>query len=167
MSFRRLVGWLRRSKKTHPSADAYEWTKELVPTSELFVSEGALRSQGALAEVDGQPTYALVHMKDDLAVMHACVDAETENYWRQQDGHRIAPAPFFFERVAILHRKSKNYEAEIAVCELWVALLEDYRSQGFVKRGSGAKVWLGPKSRKIIARLPKARELLKRQSERG
>lgn len=130
-----------------------------------FSSEELLRSQGALAEVDGKPTYALSHMKDDLDVMAACVRAETNNYWGQPAGHRITAAPFFFLRVAILQRKAKNYDEEIGVCESWMAIVEDYKNQDFVRKGTGAKVWLGSTSRKIEERMPKAKEMLKRQQK--
>ncbi|NYT79476.1 hypothetical protein H0A71_21110 [Alcaligenaceae bacterium] len=116
---------------------------------------------------DGQPTYALAHMKGDLDVMQACMRAEIENYWRQPDGDRLTAAPYFFERTAILQRKAKNYGAEVAACEAWVEIVEDYKNQDSVKNGSGTKVWLGSRSRKIEDRPPKARDLLKRQHESG
>ena len=91
------------------------------------------------------------------------MQAEIENYWRQPAGNRVTAAPFYFERVAILQRKAKNYEAEIAACEAWIRIIDDYKDQDSVKNGVGAKVWLGPGSRKIMDRLPRARELLERQ----
>ncbi|KVX03973.1 hypothetical protein [Alcaligenes phenolicus] len=131
----------------------------------VFSSEEMLRRQGALAEVDGKPTYALSHMKDDLDVMVACVKAESENYWSQPAGHRMSVAPFFFLRAAILHRKAKNYEAEVHVCESLNEIMNDYKKQDFVKNGFAAKAWLGPTPRKIRERLPKAKEILKRQQK--
>lgn len=136
--------------------------KSYAPTVS-FSAEDLLRSKGALAEVDGQPTYMLMHMKGDLTVMQACMRAEIENYWRQPEGRRLSAAPSFFERVAILQRKARNYEAEIAACEEWLKIVDDYKNQDAVKNGTGAKVWMGARSRKIVDRLPKARELLQRQ----
>lgn len=136
-------------------------------TTVSFSSEELLSSQGVLAEVDGRPTHQLAEHKDDLSIMQACVRAETENYWMQSEGHRIMAAPFFFERAAILQRKAKNYEAEVAVCEAWAKIVEDYKEQDSVKNGIGAKVWLGPTSRKIMERLPRARELFEGRRERG
>lgn len=131
-----------------------------------FSSDDLLRSQGALAEVDGKPTHQLAERKHDLDVMQACMRAEIENYWRQLEGHRLTAVPYFFERVAILQRKVKSYKDEVAACEAWSQIVEDYKSQSFVKNGSGAKVWLRPRSIKIGERLPKARELLARQIRR-
>lgn len=143
-------------------ADMARLREAYMPTV-VFTAEELLRSEGALAEVDGKPIYTLAHMKDDMVVMQACMRAEVENYWRQPQGNRLCAAPFFFERVAVLQRKAKNYEAEIAACEEWLKIVDDYKNQDAVKNGTGAKVWMGARSRKIVDRLPKARELLQRQ----
>lgn len=132
-----------------------------------FTAEELMRSQGALAEVNGKPTYALANMKDDLQVMAACVKAEAENYWRQPEGHRLIAAPSFFLRAAILSRKAKDYAAEVAFCQEWLKIVKDYKSQDSVTNGISAKVWLGPTSRKIEERLPKAKEMLSRKNKVG
>lgn len=125
----------------------------------FFTAEDLLKRKEALAELDGTPTHKLAGHKHDLEIMEACMRAEIENYWRQPEGHRLAAAPFFFERTAILQRKAKNYSAEVAACESWIEIVDNYKNQGFVKNGVGAKVWLGATSRRIMGRLPRAREL--------
>lgn len=139
-----------------------ERLREVYSARALFTTDELLRGEGALAEVNGQPTHTLARKKDDLEVMKACMRAEVENYWRQPQGNRLCAAPFFFERVAVLQRKAKNYEAEIAACEEWLKIVGDYEKQ-VSATGVGAKVWAGARSNKIIERLPRARHLLEGQ----
>ncbi|WP_212809015.1 hypothetical protein [Pseudomonas sp. Seg1] len=118
---------------------------------------------GLQAKVAGVATYDLAQSgKDDPEIMQACCDAEANNYWSQAEGNRVCAAPFYFERLAILHRKSRNYVGEIAICEQWQTITDDYKSQPIVKRRSAALVHKGPRSVAILARLKKARELLKK-----
>lgn len=114
------------------------------------------------ATVDGSPTYDYSDRKNDLSAMIACTEAEIENYWKQPSGRRLCAAPFYFERAAILCRKAKLYADEVRVCEAWIAIIEDYSSQN---NGLAAKVHLGARSKGILNRLTKARELLKKQQE--
>jgi len=65
------------------------------------------------------------------------------------------PAPAYTERAAILHRKRKEYEREVAVLERWEIACPPER------RGPGA---LQPK---LAQRLVKARELAKKKSGSG
>jgi hypothetical protein len=41
----------------------------------------------------------------------------------------IMPAPKYFEQVAILSRKEKNYENEIAICDMYIRLVKKYASE--------------------------------------
>lgn len=127
-------------------------------------SENMLREQGRLAEVDGQPTYSFAESaKNDLAVMLRCCEAETANYWRQPKGHRLSAAPFYFERAAILLRKQRRYAEELAVCEAWRSIIEDYQSQPSVQAGRMALAHKGPRSIKILERMDKAKALNQKQ----
>lgn len=146
--------------------DTIKRLKPNFTASVSFSSEDLLKNQGYLAEVNGEPTYKLSHMKQDLTVMQACADAESRNYWAQPEGMRLIAAPFFFERTAILQRRNKNYEAEIKVCEEWNKIVDDYKNQDYVKNGNAAKVWLGSTSIKINERLPRAYELLEREKSK-
>ena len=38
----------------------------------------------------------------------------------------LVPAPYYFERVAILSRKEKDYQQEVAYCEKYIVLVEDF-----------------------------------------
>lgn len=115
---------------------------------------------GIQAKVGSTPTYDLAHSeRHDIAVMLECCDAEEANYWRQPAGDRLCAAPHYFERVAILCRKAKDYPAEIAICERWKAIAKDYGAQPMVKAGRAAKVHRGPRSVAILDRVKKARAL--------
>jgi hypothetical protein len=75
------------------------------------------------AFVDGRPTfYYAEHAKDDLALMLRCCDAELEAMERTN----LAPAPFYFERAAILYRRTPDYVAEIAICQRYFDALEGF-----------------------------------------
>ena len=64
--------------------------------------------------VDDKQTweYALSH-KDNLEYMKKCCDAEIE----AMNDSDIVAAPYYFERLAILFRKEKDYEQEIMYCD--------------------------------------------------
>ncbi len=42
---------------------------------------------------------------------------------------RAMPSPKYFEHAAMLSRQAKNYENEIAICELYIGLVNDYVSK--------------------------------------
>jgi len=41
----------------------------------------------------------------------------------------IMPSPRFFEQAAILSRKQRNYDNEIAICDLYVKLAKDFATK--------------------------------------
>ena len=94
--------------------------------------------------------------KDDLNYMKKCCDIELD----QLKSIKLAPAPYYFERVAILSRKIKDYQQEIHYCESYIKTVEDY----FNKYGTKgiADVRMGPRYQAIVKRLPKAKELYKK-----
>lgn len=115
-------------------------------------------------EVGGVPTYELAESgKNDLETMRACCEAESKSYWRQPEGSRLCAAPFYFERLAILCRRAKDYSGEVSICEQWKTIISDYKSQPVVIDGRAALVHEGSRSEAIISRLKKARELLARK----
>lgn len=116
------------------------------------------------AKVGETPTHDLAESeKNDPAIMKACCQAESANYWKQPEGARACAAPYYFERLAILHRKAKDYSAEIEICEQWKVIIYDYKSQLMVISGRAALVHEGPRSVAILDRLNKARGLLEKQ----
>ncbi|MCG6574862.1 hypothetical protein EGM97_09095 [Pseudomonas sp. AF32] len=116
------------------------------------------------AKVGETPTHDLAESgKNDPEIMRACCEAEAAHYWKQPEGDRICAAPYYFARLAILHRKAKDYTAEIAICEQWKAIIDDYKSQPMVIAERAAQAHRGPRSEAIVTRLKKARELLEKQ----
>lgn len=107
--------------------------------------------------VEGQQTWEVAEeKKNDLEAMKKCCDAELKTMAIAD----IVAAPYYFERVAILSRKEKNYAQEIAYCEKYIQLVEAY----YRKHGTAgiADVRKGPRFQAIQKRLPKAKELLAR-----
>lgn len=103
--------------------------------------------------------YSDDHRHDVDAQLRCCALVE-ELYFSEPLGRRTAPAPVYFLRAAILIRKEKNYSSELAICERWQALVNDYTAQDFVRRGMGARVDAGPTSIRILARMEKIHNLL-------
>ncbi|MCK4542620.1 MAG: hypothetical protein KAU17_10345 [Spirochaetales bacterium] len=105
--------------------------------------------------VEGKQTWELAEdKKHDLNYMKKCCDAELNT----MNKAGTVPAPYYFERVAILSRKEKNYAQEVAYCEKYIEVVEDFYeangTEGF------ENVRQGPRYKAIVKRLPKAKELL-------
>lgn len=133
----------------------------------LFQKEdGSLKTSGELiAEVtdganlvNGKQTWEFVEeKKDDIETMKRCCDAELKT----MDQAGLAPAPYYFERVAILSRKEKNYEQEIFYCEQYIEKVEAFYSKNSTE--GMADVRKGPRYQAIVKRLAKAIELYEKQ----
>lgn len=105
--------------------------------------------------VEGKQTWEVAdEKKHDIEYMKKCCDAELKT----METTDLVAAPYYFERVAILSRKAKNYRQEVYYCETYIRLVENY----YEKHGTEgvADVRKGPRFQAIVARLPKARELL-------
>ncbi|QJQ94263.1 MULTISPECIES: hypothetical protein [Halomonadaceae] len=118
--------------------------------------------------VNGKPVHAYIEShKHDIDMMLECCQAIENVYW-SHEGYKIGPEPAYFERVAILYRKSKNYSREVAICERWIAMAENFQAWlGENPEMRRADVTQGSRSKNIYERLPKAQELLKKQRERA
>lgn len=101
--------------------------------------------------------------KDDLEVMVECCMQEEIEFMATPDGVRRLPHAIFFQRAAILNRKAKNYAAEIAICERWLAIVSRYQSQQFAVDGGEYPVGTDKTHINIVERVEKARSLLARQ----
>lgn len=109
--------------------------------------------------VDGKQTWELAEeMKDDLETMKRCCDAELKTM--EKTG--LLPAPYYFERVAILSRKNKDYKQEIHYCEKYIEVIEAFYSKNGTNSIAGVRN--GPRFKAIVKRLPKAKELYAKQS---
>ncbi len=110
--------------------------------------------------VDGKQTWELAdEKKHDIEYMKKCCDAELKT----MEAAGLVAAPYYFERVAVLSRKAKNYRQELHYCETYIRLVENY----YAMHGTDgiADVRKGPRFQAIVARLPKARELLAKSEQ--
>lgn len=112
------------------------------------------------AKIDGKPTcqFAESH-KDDLDMMLRACKAELE----KMASTGCIVAPFYFERAAILAKKQKRYDLEVKVCELLILAHEifndAYRVHG---KKPPLNIDASPRYEKVVKRLPKARENLRK-----
>lgn len=132
----------------------------------LQKKEGSPKTSGELISevtdgtnlVDGKQTWELAEVKkNDLEDMKRCCDAELKT----MDKAGLVPAPYYFERVAILSRKVKNYQQEIFYCEQYIEKVELFYSKNGTE--GAADVRKGPRFKAIVKRLPKAKELAANQ----
>lgn len=109
--------------------------------------------------VEGKQTCELSEeKKDDLEAIKRCCDAELKT----MEKAGLVPAPYYFERVAILSRKNNDYKQEIYYLEQYIEKVEAFYSENGTK--GMADVRKGPRFKAIVKRLPKANELFAKQS---
>ncbi len=112
--------------------------------------------------VDGKQTWEYAKKgKHDLLTMKKCCDAELKT----MNKTGLVPAPYYFERVAILSRKEKNYRQEIKYCELYIDTVEKFYQKNDATQM--ADVRKGPTYQSIVKRLQKAMDLMKKQNQSG
>lgn len=72
--------------------------------------------------VEGKATYEISHEKRHaLETMLKCCESELNKFKLTNQ----APVPYYFERVAILARKAKNYSLEVSICERYIAVIDE------------------------------------------
>lgn len=127
-----------------------------------FIEDGSytLNGEKFIAKVKGMPTFELINgYKNNIHVMLKACRAELVNMVT----NLLAPAPYYFERVAILARKSKNYELEIFICNMLIKAYDLYIK---ARVRYGLDTLLDPRNspryEKIVNRLPKAIDLYNR-----
>jgi len=112
--------------------------------------------------VDGKHTWERAdEKKHDIEYMKKCCNAELS--MMKKAG--FVAAPYYFERVAVLLRKAKDYQQEIHYCETYIGLVEKFYTGKDTRQI--ADVRKGPTYQAIVSRLPKAKELLSRQLSTG
>jgi len=108
--------------------------------------------------VEGKQTWEIAEeKKDDLEAMMKACTAEI----KQMGATGMVAAPFYFERVAILARKEKNYLIETRVCERYIEAIEAFYEHAATPEM--VDVRKGPRYKAIVKRLPKAQSLLAKQ----
>jgi len=116
--------------------------------------EALAEATGGVNLVEGKQTWEYTTgSKHDLNTMKKCCETELETW--EKTG--LFPAPYYFERVAILSRKEKNYAQEIEYCEKYINAVKEHNRKNGVKHNEKT---MGPRELSIHRRLPKAKELL-------
>jgi hypothetical protein len=73
--------------------------------------------------VEGKQTWEYSEeKKHDVEYMKKCCDAEIKT----MEKAGLVPAPYYFERVAILSRREKDYLQEVDYCEKYIKIVEDF-----------------------------------------
>jgi hypothetical protein len=125
------------------------------------LGEAVAQATGGANLIDGKQTWELAaDCKHDIETMKRCCMAEIETYRRTG----LFPAPYYFERVAILARKLRDYDQEVAYCEMYIRLVDEY-CRSNLQPEEGVKA--GPTYQAIVKRLPKARLLAARRLAAG
>jgi hypothetical protein len=118
------------------------------------LGQAVAEATGGANLVQGNQTWELVaEWKHDIEMMKRCCTAEMETFAKTG----LVPAPYYFERVAVLARKLKDYGQEIAYCETYIRLVDEYYRANNLRPDEGVKA--GPRYQAIVKRLPKARSL--------
>lgn len=106
--------------------------------------------------VDGKQTWELAdEYNHDLSKMLECCRAELLTLERAGQ----LPAPFYFERAAILLRKAKQYQKELQLVELYLAAADAWRRADPL----GKRTVLSARHLKLEQRLVKARQLAEKR----
>lgn len=113
--------------------------------------------------VDGVADYDLAETaKDNLPVMLEICKKHLDNL--EKNG--IEPAPFYFERAAILARKAGYYQLEVDICETYLQYMEWYIE---AHEKHGLELFTNPRGARYIKirdRLPKAKLLLEKNGKK-
>jgi hypothetical protein len=126
------------------------------------LGEAVAEATGGANLVEGKQSWELVgEGKHDIEMMKRCCAAELQTY--EKTG--LVPAPYYFERVAVLARKLKDYEQEIAYCETYIRVVDEYYRANNIEPGTGVKA--GPRYQALVKRLPTARSLAAKQRTTG
>jgi len=137
-------------------------TEDPLPQGALPASSGDYITQLSSGAnlVEGKPTWQHTETnKDNLDIMLKCCEAELKT----METAEVVAAPFYFERAAILLRKAKQYDQEIAICERYLHAVEAYYSS--VAKVYEADVRKGPRFKAIEARVTKARLVRERAQD--
>lgn len=117
----------------------------------MTAGEILTKATGGKLLVEGKATYEIAHeKKHDLKVMLKCCEAELEKFRMTN----LAPAPYYFERVAILARKAKDYDLEIQICERYIEVMD------LIYGDKRVGIKAGPTFSSIEKRLLQAKHLL-------
>ena len=75
-------------------------------------------------------THKALDEKTDIKIVVDCCREEIQ----KSIDTGIMPAPKYFERAAVLSRKEKNYQNEIAICDMYIKLVKKYATENKLSR---------------------------------
>ncbi|MCP9905488.1 hypothetical protein KBY85_15290 [Cyanobium sp. BA5m-10] len=138
------------------SASVADWEQDKPVDLNHFIGrpwgEIVAEMTGGANLVDGKQTWELAdEYKHDLPKMLDCCQAELRTM--EQAGQ--IPAPFYFERAAILLRKAKQYKSEAKLIKLYLSAIDAWNQVNGNKRPAGG----GARHDKILQRYEKAKQL--------
>ena len=141
-------------------AEDYEESNPVDFNQYLGKSWGEIVSEltGGANLVDGKQCWQLADdFKHDLPKMLECCHAQLKTM--EQAGEM--PAPYYFERAAILFRKEKKSIQEVQIIDLYLKAIEAWNNANGNKCPNGG----GARHLKIVARLAKAKQLAAKQNK--
>lgn len=92
--------------------------------------------------------------KHDIEYMKKCCQLELQKMKEKNE----VPAPFYFDRVAILSKKDKNYVQEVRYCEDYIKAVDEFYANN--KDSNVADVRKSTKYHSLVKRMEKAKSLI-------
>ncbi len=127
--------------------------EKIINTSGMSISQIIEMASNNLHGVNGNQTIEL-----DSSNHHDI--HEMVKYCREEiqafEDSGIMPSPRYFEQVAILSRREKNYENEVAICELYIELINQYAAKNKITDAE-VSVQLLPKCAPFVKRVHNAK----------
>ena len=158
-----IMNWLFGKKKTVVQHTIKKETvcegNTQITTTKIGDSVVGIQAEYIPQKINGVPTYELAEThKHDIDMMLSCCKSEMNNFHKTGE----APAPFYFNRVAILAKKAKNFALEVEICESYLKAVEEFRNgPNFDARFPS--ITKSPKTADMRKRLPKAKANLEKQ----
>ncbi|MBZ0114416.1 MAG: DUF3320 domain-containing protein [Thermoanaerobaculia bacterium] len=138
-----------------PAAAIDSAVEQLMRRPGITFGEAVSDTTGGASLVDGQQTWEQAERyKHDIQKMMECCEAEIQ--MSRKTG--LVPAPYYFERVAILARKEKDYATEVRYCEMYIDFIKAFEANR--AGGDPPGIAASPRYLAIRERLPKAKSLL-------
>lgn len=100
-------------------------------------------------------TYDLLNSETDIQSVVECCRDEIQ----KSKDTGIMPAPKYFEQAAVLSRKEKNYENEIAICDMYIKLVKRYAAENNISRQEFTDTIL-PECAPLYKRMHNAKSML-------
>lgn len=127
--------------------------EKIINTSGMSISQ-IIEKASSYAHYENHNLTAELDANDDHDI-HVMVERCCDEIQAFED-EGIMPSPKYFEQVAILSRKEKNYENEVTICELYIDLVNQYAAKNKITNAE-MSVKLLPKCAPFVKRVNNAR----------